>query len=165
MIRWLAGFFLPALLVTVCWAGDGSWLPSPALLMRVETEEGFRPTPYQDTLGNWTQGYGHELQHDTGEEWTRDYARGVLIADLMNAHGLARHIVGETFDSLSPVRQDVLVDMGFQLGGRLASFSDMLSAIRRGDWHAAASAMKASVWRRETPARVDALAMMMETGP
>ena len=132
--------------------------------MRVETEEGFRATPYQDTLGNWTQGYGHELTHDTGETWTREYAHGVLIADLMNAHGLARHIVGSAFDTLTPVRQDVLVDMGFQLGGRLASFSDMLSAIRRGDWHAAADAMKASVWRSETPERADALARLME-GP
>ena len=53
--------------------------------MRVEIEEGFRSTPYQDTLDHWTIGYGHELSHDTGETWTREYARGVLIADLLNA--------------------------------------------------------------------------------
>ena len=66
---------------------------------------------------------------------------------------------------LSDPRQDVLVQMGFQMGvaGELA-FHNTLADVEAGRYSAAADGMLASVWDRQTPARVGRLAAQMKTG-
>jgi len=53
----------------------------------------------------------------------------------------ARSIIGEdTFDGLSDARQDVLIDMSFNLGRpRFSNFAKMIAAVRTGDFDEAAN--------------------------
>ena len=56
-----------------------------------------------------------------------------------------------------------LADMAFQLGpAGAAGFGDMLDAVERGDWEAAAKAARDSAWDRETPARVERVVAAFE---
>lgn len=67
--------------------------------------------------------------------------------------------------SLSPVRYRVLQQMCFNLGiSRLKGFVRTLSAMRRGDYAAAAQGMRESLWARQVGARAARLAQMMERG-
>lgn len=66
---------------------------------------------------------------------------------------------------LSERRQLVVASMSYQMGtAGLLKFKGTLSAIERGDWQAAHDGMKASLWYRQTPARVERLIAMMRSG-
>jgi GH24 family phage-related lysozyme (muramidase) len=68
--------------------------------------------------------------------------------------------------NLSPERQDVLVNMGYQMGfAGLLKFVGTLGNIAKGAWGAAAVGMRASLWAtKQTPTRALRLAKQMETG-
>lgn len=69
------------------------------------------------------------------------------------------------WDTLDPVRQRVLVNMCVNLGWpKLRGFVRMFAAIRRGDYQAAAEAMRDSLWARQVGARAERLARLMERG-
>lgn len=66
---------------------------------------------------------------------------------------------------LDPVRQGVLIEMVFQLGlGGVKAFVRALAAMERGDYAGAAAEMRASAWAKQTPARAEELAQIMERG-
>ena len=128
------------------------------LLQSIKSHEGRRETAYQDSLGVWTIGYGHNLE-------TRPLSDAViemlLGEDLEGAITDARSLVPD-FDDLDDRRQEVLVEMAFNLGrAGLASFKRMLSAVKRRDYQSAADEMLNSVWRRQVGVRAEALAERM----
>ena len=67
--------------------------------------------------------------------------------------------------SLSDPRQDVLVQMGFQMGveGELG-FTRTLADLRAGRFDSAAARMLDSAWARQTPSRAGRLARQIRTG-
>jgi lysozyme len=67
---------------------------------------------------------------------------------------------------LSDERQDVLVQMAYQMGtDGVLGFHDTLAAMQAGDFKAAADHMRNSAWaKRQTPARALREAHQMETG-
>jgi len=68
-------------------------------------------------------------------------------------------------DMLDSARQEVLIEMCFQLGiGGLLSFKRFLDAMRRGDFLEASCEMKDSRWYRQTPNRVEELAKIVRDG-
>jgi hypothetical protein len=69
------------------------------------------------------------------------------------------------WDSISDVRQDVFVQMGYQMGFQgLLKFTSTLAAAARGAWGTVAADMRLSLWDKQTPGRAERLATQAETG-
>lgn len=88
-----------------------------------------------------------------------------LKHDLAAAEKDAR-MYTKAFDSLSDARQEVLVEMAFQLGGpRLNGFRKLRAALESGHWVQAEAEMLDSIWARDqTPRRARELAARMLEG-
>lgn len=124
------------------------------LEVRIMKAEGFRAAPYLDTKGVATIGYGStswmgrpvtmHLIHVAPE-----VARIQLRADLFQAVIDARALF-TTFDEMNSARQEVLVEMAYNLGKtRLAGFHDLISCADSLDYEGMAAEMKDSKWYRE----------------
>ena len=117
--------------------------------------EGLRLKPYVDTVGKLTIGWGRNLS-DRGISY--DEARLLFDDDVSIATAEARANF-DWFDTLSPVRQDFIVCMVFNLGvPRLRFFRRMLDAIERQDWVSAGVELLDSAWSRQVgPHRSEAM--------
>lgn len=142
------------------------------LLADLRRDEGLRLKAYPDPLTGgspWTIGYGHTgLDVYPGLIWTKVQAEAALVMDVTKAMRLL-DAYAPWWRNLSQVRQDVLVNMTFNLGWGdgtrgLSSFKNTLSKIRRGDFAGAAGGMRASLWAHQVGARAERLAEMMSTG-
>lgn len=150
------------------------------LVSSVKGHEGFRAEPYVCPAGRWTVGYGHNLEVNglTGEQchfllrqgWlhltiTREGAEYLMGAQLA---ALERQCEAhfDFWHALDDARQNVLVEMAFQLGmSGLLGFKRMLAALRRHDYAGAAREGLDSKWAREdSPARARRLMRQMEMG-
>ena len=114
---------------------------------------------YSDSLGVPTIGYGRNLR-DVGI--TRDEAMVLLENDLVGATDSARRLF-PTFDQLNDERQEVLVNMAFNLGEwKLSTFTKLRRAVTSEDWHKASLEMLNSRWAEQVGARARELASQME---
>jgi lysozyme len=150
------------------------------LVSSVKGHEGFRAEPYVCPAGRWTVGYGHNLEVNglTGEQchfllrqgWlhltiTREGAEYLMGAQLARLERQCEtHF--DFWHALNDARQNVLVEMAFQLGfDGLRGFRRMLAALRRHDYAGAAREGLDSKWAREdSPARARRLMRQMEMG-
>ena len=88
----------------------------------VQDSEGFSDTPYKDSEGYWTVGYGHRLQdfttldHHSDTHYPKDQLAAWLVEDLENAQKQAKIFLYRKSITLSPIRFTVLVEMAFILG-------------------------------------------------
>ena len=134
------------------------------LVPHLAKEEGYVPYAYQDHLGYWTIGIGRLIDRDKGGGITRNEAEYLLMNDI-NRRSEELLVRLPWIKSLDPVRQAVIIAMSFQLGvDGLLDFKNTLKAVLEERWERAANGMRASLWARQTPARVERLAMAMETG-
>lgn len=125
------------------------------------TDEGCKQKPYRDTVGKLTIGVGRNLD-DRG--LSADEIQLLLRNDIAIATRGARQLV-PTFDALSDARQEVLVNMAFNLGlPRLSGFKRFLAALAEGDFDQAAEEMLDSKWARQVGYRSIRLARVMEKG-
>lgn len=133
------------------------------LIPDLERDEGLRLSAYQDTRGIWTVGYGHAYVHP-GTVWTQAQAAAQLAADVAHTEAsLDIHL--PWWRSLDDVRQDVIVEMAFNMGvTSLCQFHNTLGAVQRGDWEAAHNGMLESLWARQVGQRAVRLAEQMESG-
>lgn len=133
------------------------------LLPDLERDEGCRLAAYRDTVGVWTIGYGHAYVHP-GTVWTQEQADAQLRADIAHTEAsLDIHL--PWWDSLDDVRQDVLLEMAFNMGvSALCQFHNTLAAIQRRDWQAAHDGMLRSAWASQVGRRANRLAAQMLTG-
>lgn len=123
--------------------------------------EGLKLKPYRDTVGKWTIGVGRNLT-DVGI--SHEEAEMLLVHDIKRAQEAAQRIV-PAFIYLNDVRQDVLINMVFNMGAaRFRGFKKMLSAIEEGDTERVASEMLDSRWARQVDARATELAERYRTG-
>ncbi len=131
------------------------------LRLRVKSAEGLHLTPYVDTVGKITIGYGRNLS---------DNGITQLEASQMLEQDLTRHIsdLNRAYPyvlSLDSTRQIVLSEMCFNLGiSRLSQFVKMWDAVQRGDFATAAREMLESKWARQVGHRAVDLAVGMERG-
>jgi GH24 family phage-related lysozyme (muramidase) len=128
-----------------------------AMLIR---HEGMRNKLYTDTAGKVSIGIGRDLT---------DVGLNNAEIDLLFANDLAatqawvaRDI--PCFKNLSPNRQNVIIDMAFNLRGRLLGFTKFLAALSSGDYDTAAVEMIASAWAGQVGSRAVELAAMMKAG-
>jgi lysozyme len=126
-------------------------------------------TLYYDSLGVPTTGVGHNVRaNPLPIGWTYplsdDQVTLLLNHDLAVAFAaLDLHL--PWWRTLDEVRQRVIANMCFNLGiTRLLGFRDTLAAMHAGDYVAAASGMKASVWYRQVKDRGVRLVKAMLTG-
>jgi lysozyme len=132
------------------------------LLTQIKQDEGLRLTAYQDTLGNWTIGYGHTPATE-GQVWTLADAEAALLDDVDRA----ANDVDMAFpwaEAMGVIRWSVLVNMAFNMGlSRLQEFHMALEAMQAGNYPEAATQMLNSLWASQVGGRATRLAQQMET--
>lgn len=132
-------------------------------------DEGLKLVSYQDSVGLWTIGVGHLLgDRRRMSEITNSEAMALLDADIDNAEGTVKMLVYaySAWQELKveEVRSRALVNMAFNLGGRLAGFKRFLAAVNSRDWTTAGVEMADSQWARQVGERAVRLRKMIETG-
>ena len=132
-----------------------------ALKLLLVKHEGLSLKPYRCPAGKLTIGVGRNLD-DRGI--SEDEAAMLLDNDIrFVSKELSRVLPG--FTSLDETRQNVLMDMCFNLGtAGLLKFKAMLAAVGARDFDRAAAEMLNSAWARQVRGRAQTLAAMMKTG-
>jgi len=138
-------------------------------LKLIKKHEGLKLYPYKCTSGANTIGYGHNLdalplpvEKSELDKFgiTKAEAQRILEQDFDRCHEELTQL--PWFNSLSPVRQIVLLDMCYNLGiVRLGRFRKMIAAIKIGEYQKAANEMIDSVWAEQVKSRAITLAKMM----
>ncbi|MCE9585719.1 glycoside hydrolase family protein, partial [Candidatus Uhrbacteria bacterium] len=135
--------------------------------------EGFRNKPYIDSRGFLTVGVGHKLSgpNDPLNRELSDQEIKDLYAQDYSKHAnearasASRH--GVNFDSLSPNRQAVLVDMAFNMGaaqgGGLDDFKLMWEGIKNNNYNQASAEILSSEYAGQVPGRARGNADIMKT--
>lgn len=142
--------------------GDcGSSLLTMTIADQLRRDEGVRAKPYVDTVGKVTIGVGRNLT-DNG---LSDIEIDILLTNDIAAITSTLSSRLPYFDSLDPVRQAVLVNMGFNIGFEaLDNFPNMLAAVAQGRFNDAADEMLDSKWASQVGDRAKRLSMQMKTG-
>lgn len=130
----------------------------PRLMRDLERHEGKRTKPYKDSVGILTAGIGRNLQ---AVSFAPDEIRLMFENDIRRALETARKVV-ESFPFLDDDRQEVLINMAFNMGqATLSTFKRFIAAVNRGDFDMAANEMLDSKWAGQVGQRARELADRM----
>jgi lysozyme len=122
--------------------------------------EGLKLSPYTCTKGRLTIGVGRNLD---AVGISKNEAMVLLENDIDRAFALAEAF--PWFYSLDEVRQDVVINMLFNMGlGKFKEFTKLISALERGRFELAAIEMLDSLWAAQVGGRATELAKMMKNG-
>lgn len=133
------------------------------LINRLTDEEGDRRKMYLDSKGIPTIGVGRNLRDKGISAAEEAYLLANDLAD--TEHELDKHI--PWWRNLSSIRQEVLMDMCFNMGWGdgsigLSSFRNTLFAVEHGDYSFAAKGIINSQYHREVGARAEHMSFAME---
>lgn len=142
-------------------------------------DEGDKLTPYRDSRGLWTVGIGRCLESNAPmtAEWkwlldngaikialTEEGSQFLFANDVRMAMAQIKTRC-DFWDRLDDLRQNILIEMCFQLGiDRLLGFNKMFAAMRIGDFTSAAKEGLDSAWAKQTPNRANKLMNSLKTG-
>jgi len=131
------------------------------LIKQLIDHEGLKLFPYHCTADKLTIGVGRNLEDRGISEDEAAYLLKndieIVERELLEAQPLV--------SMLDPVRQRVLVDMGFNLGTpTLMKFQKMWDAIEDGDFEEASNQMMQSRWAEQVGRRAERLRDAMLTG-
>lgn len=131
------------------------------LVEQLIRHEGIRLKAYKDSVGKLTIGIGRNID-DTGI--SLEEAMMLLENDISRTiDGLKERL--PWFGSLDRARQNVLVNMAFNMGIHgLLGFKRMLAAVKTGYYEAAAAEMLQSAWAGQVGGRAVELANTMRNG-
>jgi lysozyme len=162
---------------------------TPAGLARLKLDEGFKLKAYPDPSSPlakqlalplakrspdwaslspepWTCGYGCTgADIDGTTVWTAEQAQAALLQRVAGVEAdLGRRL--PWFGGLDPVRQDVLVNIAFNIGaGGLMKWPKTLGDVKAGNYaKAAAEILQNALWRSQVHDRCPRCAAAMETG-
>ncbi|WP_404833679.1 glycoside hydrolase family protein, partial [Aliarcobacter butzleri] len=149
----------------------------------IQTNEGgFHSEVYLDTKGIATIGYGTNLTTDFVKSYItntlkynyQEVLSGKQVITIDDANSLFQSSYDiafkdaskfiSNFDSLSPERQLILVDMSYNLGSKLKNFVNLKSAIEQGDWEKASNEILNSKYASDVKSRADRNAEVMKNG-
>lgn len=134
----------------------------------IKRDEGCELEAYPDPLTHdapWTVGYGCTGPGiEKGTVWTQEKAESELRSRVKVLQCALLDAL-PWFQRLDDFRQDVLMNMAYQMGVKgLLKFKATLSAVQAGEWDHAAAQMLSSAWASQTPKRAQRLAAQMRTG-
>lgn len=121
-------------------------------------DEGWALLPYKDSLGILTIGCGHNLSVPI----TNAAVTQILRDDVDAVRDALWHY--HWFTNLDTVRQGVLINVGFMGVGKLLAFRQMIGALERQDYEAAADEMLDSMWAKQVGDRAVRQAEQMRRG-
>ena len=154
----------------------------PDLINQLKRHEGLVLHAYRCSANRWTIGYGRNLQ-DKGlsneekemfgveksmdmltRKITKAQATKLLTSDVAEFEASVISKVS-FFDELDSVRQDILINMAFNMGiNRLMKFKNMLGKLKEHDYQGSADEMKDSKWYVQVGIRSSELYIQMVTG-
>jgi len=127
----------------------------------LKRHEGEVRSPYKDSLGIWTAGIGRNLS----KGFSVDEVDLMFANDIQEAIHSLWILYPDIMENLTSVRQEILVNMTFNLGeSRLAGFKRMWAALSQGDFYAASEEMLDSLWARQVGSRAVELSEAMRKG-
>jgi lysozyme len=142
----------------------------------LKRHEGFRNTPYKDTVGKTTIGWGHNIDAnplppdiqaylDANGHLLPEHCERLLDADIATAYTACKKLYPK-FDTFSDNRQDALIDMMFNMGAAtLRKFVHANFYINHDeDWEAAAMEFVNSTWAKQVHGRATELVEMIKNG-
>jgi lysozyme len=122
--------------------------------------EGLRLKPYRCTAGKLTIGVGRNLE-DVGI--SEDEAIHLLNNDIDKCIEYTNQF--DWFNDLCVIRQDVVINMIFNLGiSRFLGFKKLIKALSVGNYELASYEMLDSRWARQVGSRATELAKIMKEG-
>jgi len=126
---------------------------SKNLLDEIKRHEGYRSHAYRDSVGVWTIAYGLNLDDGIPEPLAAkilEWIVGERLTDLKRALPF--------WNDLSPARQDVFLNMAYNLGmPRFMKFKNTLAAAAAGDIAGVCQGMRHSKWYDDVGDRADRL--------
>lgn len=126
----------------------------------IKLHEGYRDRVYVDTTGNRTIGYGWNLSQPICKE----AAEAQLMHQLKDAEAQVRKHIN-FFDNLSQARQEVLIEMCFNMGiDTLLTFKNTLRLMEASNHEKAADQMLRSLWAQQVGQRAKTLAKKYRNG-
>lgn len=143
-------------------------MTSANLLPDLKRDEGFSAQAYPDPIHGWavpTIGYGHTSPdvHE-GVVWTQTWAEQALVDDVSKVCAALDKKL-PWWRQLDDVRQDIICEMGFNLGvAKLMTFETFLGFVKTGQWAHAALDLLGTAVARQLPTRYRRLAQQMRTG-
>lgn len=131
------------------------------LAKQLERDEDKRARMYRDSVGKWTVGIGRNL---SDRDFSEDEIQLLLTNDIAAVEKeLDRKL--PWWRELSDARQNVLANMGFNMGvPTLLTFVRTLALVKEGKFAEAADAMLVSKWATQVGMRAVRLASQMRTG-
>lgn len=140
----------------------------PRLVRDIKQAEGCELTAYQDTLHYWTIGYGHLLPNQEkdwkGHTITQEQADAYLMEDLAQAQSRCMHLL-EWPDLDTPCRQNAVIELEFNMGGKWIKFYKTRLDIGNQDWKSAHDDLLHSLWAKQVGAtRSNRIANYLLTG-
>lgn len=124
-------------------------------------DEGLRLKPYRCTAGKLSIGCGRNLD-DVGI--TQDEALYLLDNDIARVRADVKRSF-TWFDGLNEARQNVVLNMVFNLGlTAFSQFYQTIAYIKAGDYAKASEQMLKSLWAKQVKGRAERLARQMRDG-
>ena len=123
-------------------------------------DEGKVLSPYRDSVGKLTIGIGHNLDDKPLSERA---VQVIFEDDLADAMAYLDQKL-PWWRTLSDARRRVLVNMTFNMQGKLLGFVRALAAMKAGDFEEAANQMHNSMWAGQVGQRATRLCEMMRRG-
>lgn len=131
------------------------------LISDLKRDEGVRKDVYKCPAGKLTIGVGRNIEDNGLRE---DEISLMLANDIKAAHKEVSSIT-DIFDELNKARQNVLVNMCFNMGFPvLLTFKKMFKALHEKNYQEARHQMLDSTWAKQVGIRAERLALQMETG-
>jgi lysozyme len=127
------------------------------LISALKRDEGRRATPYQDSRGFWTVGYGHLMTGPLSEAALLQ----ILQDDILAAETACLAL--PFWSSLSEVRKEALVNLTFNQGlGWVGKNPKMYAALLAGDYSIAARELLDGPYAAQVGARAARIAGQIE---
>lgn len=119
--------------------------PDANVMRLLQGHEGFKGTPYKDTTGNTTLGYGHNLD---AKPLTKKQAETLMKDDIADARAQAAQL--PYYETLDPTRKDAVTALAYNLGPKgLAGFKKFHEAMAAKDYQTAANELRESTWAKQ----------------